>query len=147
DVQHGIHYSRHHMVSKRGKAPRPKFHCIMPIARITDHEEYKRLSRRAQQVFPFFDTRAEDAAHFFFGTKESQVDFFPGTVTLNEYLDLYYPEDDPLDDVGSSFSDTIPEGSRNSTLSHFAGRVLKRFGDSEEAFCAFMEPSGTRLPV
>ena len=28
----------------------------------------------------------------------------------------------------------IPEGSRNSTLSHFAGRVLKRYGNTDEAY-------------
>ena len=67
DVPLAIHYSRHHMISKRGKAPRPKFHCIMLTDQITDHEEYKRLAKRAHQVFPFFDTRAEDAAHFLIG--------------------------------------------------------------------------------
>ena len=98
DVPLGIHYSRNHMKPKRGKAPRPKFHCILLTDAITDHEEYKRLAKLAHKVFPYFDTRAEDAAHFFFGTPDAHVEFYPGTITLNECLEMYYPdtEDDSL---------------------------------------------------
>ena len=47
--------------------------------------------------FPFAnslntDTRAEDAAHFFFGTHHAQVELYPGTITLNECMDMYYPD-------------------------------------------------------
>src|SRR5699024_9071712 len=33
----------------------------------------------------------------------------------------------------------IPQGQRNSTLSHFAGRVVKRYGATERAYQIFME--------
>lgn len=33
----------------------------------------------------------------------------------------------------------ILEGSRNNTMSRFAGRVLKRYGDTEKAHEAFLE--------
>ena len=141
DVPLGIHYSRNHMKPKRGKAPRPKVHCILLTDAITDHEEYKRLAKLAHKVFPYFDTRAEDAAHFFFGTPDAHVEFYPGTITLNECLEMYYPdtEDDSFWDLDNPYTDTIPEGSRNSTMSHFAGRVLKRFGDTDEAYQAFLK--------
>ena len=141
DVTLAIHYSRNHMKPKRGKAPRPKFHCIMLTSEITDHEEYKRLAKLAHKVFPYFDTRAEDAAHFFFGTPDAHVEFYPGTITLNECLEMYYPdtEDDSFWDLDNPYTDTIPEGSRNSTMSHFAGRVLKRFGDTDEAYQRFLK--------
>ena len=140
-VAFSVHYSRNHMKPKRGKAPRPKFHCILLTDAITDHEEYKRLAKLAHKVFPYFDTRAEDAAHFFFGTPDAHVEFYPGTITLNECLEMYYPdtEDDSFWDLDSPYTDTIPEGSRNSTMSHFAGRVLKRFGDTDEAYQAFLK--------
>ena len=136
-----IHYSRNHMKPKRGKIPRPKFHCIMLTSEITDHEEYKRLAKLAHKVFPYFDTRAEDAAHFFFGTPDAQVEFYPGTITLNECLEMYYPdaEDDSFWELDTPYTGTIPEGSRNNTMSHFAGRVLKRFGDTDEAYRAFLK--------
>lgn len=141
DVPLAIHYSRNHMKPKRGKAPRPKFHCILQTALITDHEEYKRLAKLAHQIFPYFDTRAEDAAHCFFGTKDAQVEFHPGTITLNECIDRYYPEvaAESFWDSENPDPQTIPEGQRNSTMSHFAGRVLKRLGDTEEAHRAFLE--------
>lgn len=141
DVTLAIHYSRNHMKPKRRKIPRPKFHCIMLTSEITDHEEYKRLAKLAHKVFPYFDTRAEDAAHFFFGTPDAQVEFYPGTITLNECLEMYYPdaEDDSFWELDTPYTDTIPEGSRNNTMSHFAGRVLKRFGNTDEAYQAFLK--------
>lgn len=141
DVPLAIHYSRNHMRPKRGKAPRPKFHCILLTDNITSADEYKQLAKRAHDVFPFFDTRAEDAAHFFFGTPDAQVEFYPGTCTLNECLAQCYPDEDLHDDGGTEARgdatdvprDAIPEGQRNSTLSRYAARVLKRYGDSEQA--------------
>ena len=139
DVTFAVHYSRHNMISKRGKAPRPKFHVLFLIDELTDHEEYSNLKKRVNLVFPFFDAKAMDAARFFFGTENPAIAYYPGTVTLNECLDMYYPDSEDTDDWDTdlSFGGTIPEGSRNSTLSHFAGRVLKRFGDTEEAYEAF----------
>jgi len=41
----------------------------------------------------------------------------------------------------------IPEGQRNSTLSHFAGRVLKKFGTSDEkAYNLFMDEAAKCVP-
>lgn len=141
DVTFAIHFSRNNMKEKRGKAARPKFHVLFLIDEMTDHTAYSDLKKRVNTVFPYFDTRALDSARFFFGTKEPEVAFYPGSITLNECMELYYPEstEDAFWDLDSNFSGAIPEGSRNSTMSHFAGRVLKRFGDTEEAYTAFME--------
>ena len=140
DVPLAIHFSRNHMKPKRGKAPRPKFHCILLTDEVTDHEEYKRLAKLAHKVFPYFDTRAEDAAHFFYGTPNARVEFHPGSITLNECLDMYYPDadSDAFWDLDNPYTGKIPEGSRNSTMSRFAGRVLKRFGDTDAAYKALM---------
>jgi len=142
DVPHLIHYSRNHGKSKHGKSARPRFHVFFLIDEMTDHTAYSDLKKRVRSVFPFFDKKALDAARFFFGTENPEVEFYPGTITLNECLDKYYPEDDGTAedwDDENSFSGIIPEGSRNATMSHFAGRVLKRFGDSEEAYEAFQQ--------
>src|SRR3712207_7576634 len=42
-------------------------------------------------------------------------------------------------DVCSSDLGVISAGSRNNTMSHFAGRILKRYGVNEKAIEAFME--------
>lgn len=49
DVPLAIHYSRNHMKSKRGKAPRPKFHCIL----LTERSQ----TTRNTSVWPSWRTR------------------------------------------------------------------------------------------
>ncbi len=148
DTTFAVHFSRNNMKEKRGKAPRPKFHVLFLIDEITDPGEYSDLKKRVSAVFPYFDTRALDAARFFYGTETPQVEFCAGSITLNECLELYYPEaaEDAFWDLNSTHAPTIPEGRRNSTLSHFAGRVLKRYGDTEEAYAAFMERAAKCAP-
>ena len=140
DVPLAIHYSRNHGKPKHGESARPRFHVFFLIDEMTDHAAYSDLKKRVHNVFPFFDKKALDAARFFFGTQNPEVEFYPGMITLNECLDMYYPEDTDLAedwDDENSFHGVIPEGSRNATMSHFAGRVLKRYGDTEEAYVAF----------
>lgn len=148
DTTFAVHFSRNNMKEKRGKAPRPKFHVLFLIDEITDPDEYSDLKKRVSAVFPYFDTRALDAARFFYGTETPQAEFCAGSITLNECLELYYPEaaEDAFWDLNSARATTIPEGRRNSTLSHFAGRVLKRYGDTEEAYAAFMERAAKCAP-
>ena len=138
DMAFAVHFSRHHMKPKNGKAARPKFHCFLPTGVITDAKECARLKRVAHELFPFFDTKALDAARFFFGTQDAQVDFIAGELSFVDYLDYYHPEYTFGED-DSPGTRTIHEGSRNATMSHFAGRVLKRYGDGEKAYSAFLE--------
>lgn len=148
DTTFAVHFSRNNMKEKRGKAPRPKFHVLFLIDEITDPAEYSDLKKRVSAVFPYFDTRALDAARFFYGTEAPQAEFCAGSITLNECLELYYPEaaEETFWALDSAHAPTIPEGRRNSTLSHFAGRVLKRYGDTEEAYAAFMERAAKCAP-
>ena len=148
DTTFAVHFSRNNMKEKRGKAPRPKFHVLFLIDEITDPDEYSDLKKRVSAVFPYFDTRALDAARFFYGTETPQAEFCAGSITLNECLELYYPEaaEETFWALDSAHAPTIPEGRRNSTLSHFAGRVLKRYGDTKEAYTAFMERAAKCAP-
>ncbi len=152
DVTIGIHYSRHHLKPKKNLSARPRYHVFMACRRIENAQAYRALKDRLQRVFPYFDTNAQDAARFFFGTREADVDFFPGTVSINECLDLYYPEDDdgidPLEalEPGNPMNFPIEEGHRNASMSHFAGRLLKRLGPSSEAYTAFMERAAACTP-
>ncbi len=137
DMAFAVHFSRHHMKLKNGKPARPKFHCFLPTGLIANAKECARLKQVAHELFPFFDTKALDAARFFYGTPDAQVDFFPGELSFADFLDYYYPEHSVL--TQGNQPRTIPQGSRNATLSHFAGRVLKRYGDSSQAYGAFLE--------
>ena len=134
DVAFAVHYSRNHNKVKNGKSARPKFHCFFPIPELTDSTAYSALKRQVQAIFTFFDPNALDAARFFFGTTKPEVAFFDGDLTIMDYLADYAFESMEMAD-----STVIPEGSRNSTLSHFAGRVLKRYGNTDEAYDAFQK--------
>ena len=148
DTTIGFHFSRNHQKPKRGRTPRPKFHCFFLIDEMTDPDAYSNLKKRVNAIFPYFDTKALDAARFFYGTTDPQVQFHEGTITLNECLDLYYPDDEtafenlPLPDQNG----VIPEGSRNATMSHFAGKLLKRLGETEEARQKFLEKAASCVP-
>ena len=143
-VAFAVHYSRNHMKAKGGKAARPKFHVFFAIDRITDPSQYSEMKKLVNTIFPYFDTKALDAARFFFGTKEPEVEIFDGLMTLTTFL-----ADDDFDanmDSGSYGDIVIPEGSRNATLSHYAGRILKRFGNTDEAHKHFAEVAACCQP-
>ena len=137
-ITFAVHYSRFHMREKNGKPARPKFHVLFPIDYMTDAAAYSEMKKLVNTIFPNFDTKALDAARFFFGTANPEVELYPGEMTLSEYLSA---EDFDADMSGGSYGGTqvIPEGSRNATMSRFAGRVIKKYGDNDTAFQCFME--------
>ena len=142
-----VHYSRHHMKAKQGKAPRPKFHIGFLIDTVTDHEKLKRLKEHVHEYFPFFDPRAMDSAHFFYGTEDPKVEFYPGTKSLNRFMDEVDDEFDADMPQGSyGKKAVIEEGRRNATMSRFAGKIVKRYGSTEKAFRIFMEEAGKCSP-
>lgn len=143
-VSFAVHYSRNHMKAKGGKAARPKFHVFFAIERVIEPGQYSEMKKLVNSIFPYFDTKALDAARFFFGTKEPEVEIFDGPMTLTTFL-----TDDDFDanmDSGSYGDIVIPEGSRNATLSHYAGRILKRFGNTDEAHKHFAEVAACCQP-
>ena len=143
-VAFAVHYSRNHMKQKGDKAPRPKFHVFFAIDRITDPGQYSEMKKLVNSIFPYFDTKALDAARFFFGTQKPEVEIFDGPMTLTTFL-----ADDDFDanmDSGSYGDIVIPEGSRNATMSHYAGRILKRFGNTDEAHKHFAEVAACCQP-
>ena len=143
-VSFAVHYSRSNMKEKNGKPARPKFHVLFPIDRMTDATAYSDMKKLVNSIFPYFDTKALDAARFFFGTASAEVELFPGSMNLTEFLG-----DDDFDASLPNGHDTsliIPEGSRNATMSRFAGRIIKKYGDSEEAYQCFFDESAKCTP-
>lgn len=137
NVSFAIHYSRSNNKAKNGKAARPKFHVLFPIDYETNATKYKEIKQKVNLIFPYFDSNALDAARFFFGTKEGNVEIYKGDMNLTQYLNAYDFEEAEMNKIPDGF--VIKEGSRNSTLSHFAGRVIKKYGDTEKAYEVFME--------
>lgn len=117
--------SRNNGKPKDGKSARPRFHVYFPHDPITDRETCAALKRAIQQKFPFFDSHALDVARFIFGNPTEEILWHEGEITI--------------DCVVKPQERGIPQGRRNSTMSHFAGRVVKRYGATEKAYQIFME--------
>ena len=141
DMQFVLIPSRNHMKEKNGKAARPKYHVLFPVADYTDPTLYAAVKSAIQKKYAFFDDNAVDAARFFFGSKcaEDDVVWHDGFLQIDEDLD----ETDMLEQDEAAMpiymGGSITEGSRNNTMSHFAGRVLKKFGITDKAHQLYME--------
>lgn len=142
-VSFAIHYSRNNMKEKNGKAARPKFHVLFPIDRVTDAQLYADMKKIVSSIFPFFDTQALDAARFFFGTTEPKVELHTGDMNLTTFMQ---GDDFDANMEHNGLPKVITEGNRNATMSRFAGRVLKRYGDTEEAHDCFVEEAAKCSP-
>lgn len=141
DVPYVLHYSRHHMKSKGEKSARPRFHIVFRIDPEQDVDRYTALKKRLLAVFPFFDANATDAARFLFGTENPKVIYHPGTISLNAFLD-----DRENEQAFADLGRTIPEGSRNSTMSQIGARIIKRYGDTPEAKNLFLQAAEQCTP-
>ena len=135
DISYVIAFSRNHMKVKDGKAARPKFHVYFQITETTDAGWYAALKRGIKKRFDFFDGNALDAARFIFGADAGEVVWHEGWMTIDEEVEPDY-EESKNEDTGSS-TGPILEGSRNNTMSRFAGRVLKKYGVTDRAREAF----------
>ena len=126
-------YSRHHNLPKGDKSARPRFHVFFPIPKVTDGEEYAAMKRKIADAFPYYDTNALDSARFLYGNDSDEVEFYEGDKTILDYL-----EEDDFADFDASI-EQVPEGQRNSTMSHIAGKIIKRYGNTEEAYQIFLK--------
>lgn len=135
DVSYAIAPSRNNMLPKDGKTARPKFHVYFSIDLVADADTYANLKKAIYAQFPFFDDNALDAARFIYGADASDVIWHEGWLSV---LDVLEDVDEDFDEAMSNHS-IIPAGRRNKTLSHYAGRVLKRYGIGDKAHELFLE--------
>lgn len=133
DVAFAVSYSRNHNKVKGDKAARPRFHVYFPIEPITDKDEYVSLKQQINEAFPYFDDNAMDAARLLFGTTNTDVEIYEGSKRITDVLseDLFADWENRLSEIG--------EGSRNSTMSHIAGKLIKRYGAKKETYELFLE--------
>lgn len=76
---------------------------------------------------------ALDSARFLYGNDSDEVEFYEGDKTILDYL-----EEDDFADFDTSL-EQVPEGQRNSTMSHIAGKIIKRYGNTEDAYQIFLK--------
>ncbi|MBR1812155.1 MAG: DUF3987 domain-containing protein [Clostridia bacterium] len=138
-VPHIISESKNYMKPKGTKPPAPRYHVFWKALMEMDPAAYAAFKERLHKHFPFLDPKALDAARYFDGTENPNAVFYPGTITINEFMDRLDAEEQPS-------AETIAEGTRNSTMFHFAVRKLKRYGNTEEARELFRKESDKCTP-
>ena len=126
DIACAIAPSRNNMKEKDGKAARPRFHAYFPHAPVRDAAESAALKRQIHERLTFFDGNALDAARFIYGAPAEEVLWHEGEMTIDEW-------------IAPKPKASIPQGQRNSTMSHFAGRVVTRYGATDRAHEIFLE--------
>ena len=138
--------SRHHMKEKDGLSPRPKYHYYFPLSeKITDGEKWASLKRSVREYFPAFDEGALDAARFLFGVETPEPLFVPGEICIDAFMEQKRTERQEQERKAKSI---IPAGKRNTTMSHFAGIVLKKYGDADgKAERAFLDEAAKCSPA
>ena len=143
DVDHIIIPSRNHMRPKSGKPARPRLHILFPIPVCSDAVMYAAIKSAIQKKYDFFDDNALDAARFFYGAvcTEDTIAWHEGFLSIDETLEEsdYLETEVDKQEQQISLGGPIMEGSRNNTMSHYAGRVLKKFGVTEKAHDLYME--------
>jgi len=135
DLSYAIAFSRHHMKDKHGVGPRLRMHVYFETGMITDADEYKALKAGIHKRWDFFDGNALDAARFIYGADVGECIWHEGWLTVDGEVEAVYEEEG----TGGGGSGSILQGSRNNTMSRFAVRVLKRYGDTDKAKEAFLE--------
>ncbi len=140
DVEYALVPSRHHDLPKGSRVAAPRYHVFFPTAQFTSAQEYADFKVNLQKLYPFFDDNALDAGRFLYGSKPEEIIWHEGWVGIDEISQeapLFSDDDEEFDAPVSS--GPILEGSRNNTMSHFAGRILKKLGVCEKAKQAYME--------
>ena len=133
DVAFAVTYSRHHMLAKGNKSARPRFHVFFPTAPCNDANSHKAIKQKIHKELPFFDGNALDASRFLFGCP-SDVVWHEGSLSIEDWLTLM------------KSNHNIPQGQRNSTMSRMAGKLVKRFGVTEESYQKFLEKAAECEP-
>ncbi len=143
-VEFAVVPSRHNMLPKGDKEPRPKFHVYFPIRDCADIETYVGLKAELLRRCPYFDSNAKDAARMIFGVENPEVTVYnegEGSLTVDDYINsnpLEPASDSPAEHVTASLpvlgdSFVIPEGRRNTTVFKKAISTYVRYGISDEA--------------
>ena len=153
DVEFFVHYSRNNMKEKEGRKPRPKFHVFFRCAKCSDKDDYIRLKNLFYKFFPYVDDNALDAARFFYGTENPEVEYFSGELGIDDFLSIYSLNDmsyeidengEVIDsnDIASNkevVREEIGEGSRNATMFKLARKFIWRHDDTDFAYSLFLE--------
>lgn len=133
NVAYAIVPSRNNMKPKGSKSARPRHHVYFPHRDIKNASKCAILKRDIYAASPFFDRNALDSARFIYGCVPESIIWHEGGITIDEFLN-----EKSLEEYDRK-TETINEGSRNSTMSHIAGKLIKRYGITDESYKIYLE--------
>lgn len=136
DVAFAYVPSRNNMRPKGERSARPRGHVYFPHRQVTSADECAALKHRIYRAGSYFDSNALDAARFIYGRAApaaGEILWHEGSRSIEEYLEE--AEFAAMDRE----TQNIAEGTRNSTMSHLAGRLIKRYGNTEQARAIYQE--------
>lgn len=143
DVDYCLVPSRHHNLTKGTHPVAPRYHVFFPITECTDANAYAEMKVQLQKAYLFFDDNALDAGRFLYGCRTAEVIWHEGWLSIEDEMEdaIFDTEAEPVDEdlENPAMGGPILEGSRNNTMSHFAGRLLKKFGSCDKAKEAYKE--------
>lgn len=142
-ISYALVFSRNHNKQKGQKTARPRFHIYFPIKPECDKQKYADLKKLIYSNFTFFDGNALDSARFIFGTETPSAVWHNGSLNIDDFLSESTFEEY---DTQTSAPKEIKEGGRNNHMSKYAAKVLKRYGNGEEAYNLFIEESNKCNP-
>lgn len=136
DIDYCMVPSRHHNLPKGRHPAAPRYHIFFPIPECTDAAAYAAFKVRLQRAYPFFDDNALDAGRLLYGSNADEVIWHEGWMSIMDELDdaILNVSDEEL-----GAATHILEGSRNKTMSLFAGKVLKRYGLTDKAKAVYLD--------
>lgn len=133
DVDYALVPSRNNMKPKGDKPAVERYHVFFPIKEISDVTEYEMAKKSVQAAFPFFDPNALGAARFLYGSTPDNIIWHEGGQDILTFIgDMNFEAYD-------EGSEEIKQGSRNATMSHIAGKLIVRYGNTDEAYHKFLE--------
>ena len=122
----------------------PNSHVLFPIEFCADASLYSDMKKLVNAISPILTRRRWTRPVSSLARLPPMLHSYPGRMNLTEFLnENLFDENLPQ---GSFDTYVIPEGSRNATMSHFAGRVIKKYGDTDEAHQAFLEEAAKCVP-
>lgn len=128
-------------MKSKGKLPAtPRYHVMFPIETITNASLYAKTEVLLISIF-LFDENAFDATRFLFGCDIESVVWHEGWLSIMDELSEGDLVETSLnaDSTIENGNGSILQGSRNNTMIHFAGRVLKKLGNCNKAKEAYIE--------
>ena len=141
-VAYAVATSRNHQRPKDNRSARPRFHVYFRIPMCANADAYAAMKAAVHEAFPMFDGNAVDAARFIYGCQAETVLWHEGDTDIMTFISRKEREEREFAEMVTR----IPSGRRNRTLSHFAGRILKRYGDTDASRRLFQERAACCVP-